>query len=132
MRDKPYHETVGSAQYAAYRTQLNITYVVNTLSRYLENPSLAHWNAVKHCFGYLLGTADWKLTYGKVEKDLEGYADADGSMHKDQKAISGHAFMIDGGPCRGVQRSRKLSHYQQLRQNMSQQPTPRRKLSGSG
>ena len=97
MRDKPYHETVGSAQYAAYGTQLDITYVVNTLSRYLENPSLAHWNAVKHCFGYLLGTADWKLTYGKVEKDLEGYADADGSMHKDRKAISGYAFMIDGG-----------------------------------
>ena len=41
--------------------------------------------------------ADWKLTYGKVEKDLEGYADADGSMHEDRKAISGYAFMIDGG-----------------------------------
>ena len=35
--------------------------------------------------------------YGKVEKDLEGYADADGSMHEDRKAISGYTFMIDGG-----------------------------------
>ena len=35
--------------------------------------------------------------YGKVGRDLEGYADADGSMHEDHKAISGYAFMIDGG-----------------------------------
>ena len=43
------------------------------------------------------GTTDWKLTYGKVEKNLEGYADADGSMHEDHKAISGYMFMIDCG-----------------------------------
>ena len=63
MRDKPYHETVGSAQYASCGTRLDITYVVNTPSWYLENPGPAHWTAVKHCFGYLSGTADWKLTY---------------------------------------------------------------------
>jgi hypothetical protein len=96
MRDKPYREVVGSAQYASCGTRLDITYIVNTLSRYLEKPGPAHWNAVKHLFGYLSGTADWKLTYGRVEKDLEGYTNADGSMHKDRKAISGYAFMIDG------------------------------------
>ena len=46
---------------------------------------------------YMSGTMDWKLTYGKVERDLEGYADADRSMHEDHKAISGYTFMIDGG-----------------------------------
>ena len=97
MRDKPYHEMVGSAQYTSCGTRLNITYIVNTLSQYLKNPGPAHWTAVKHCFGYLSGTVDWKLTYGKVEKDLEGYADVDRSMHKDRKAISGYAFMIDRG-----------------------------------
>jgi hypothetical protein len=96
MRGKPYREVVGSAQYASCRMRLDITYVINTLSRYLEKPGPAHWNTVKHLFGYLSGMADWKLTYGRVEKDLEGYANADGSMHKDRKAISGYAFMIDG------------------------------------
>jgi hypothetical protein len=71
--------------------------MVNTLSRYLKNPGPAHWTAVKQCFRYLSGTADWKLTYRKIEKDLEGYADTDRSMHEDRKAISGYAFMIDGG-----------------------------------
>jgi hypothetical protein len=28
---------------------------------------------------------------------LEGYSDADGSMHEDRKAISGYAFLLDGG-----------------------------------
>ena len=28
---------------------------------------------------------------------MEGYADADRSMHEDRKAISGYTFMIDGG-----------------------------------
>jgi hypothetical protein len=37
------------------------------------------------------------LGFGKEEKDLEGYADADGSMNKDRKALTGYAFLIDGG-----------------------------------
>ena len=83
MRDKPYRETVGSLQYASVRTRLDITNVCSMLSRYLENPGPAHWHAVKHVFGYLAGTADLALGFGKEEKDLEGYTDADGSMNED-------------------------------------------------
>lgn len=97
MRDKPYRETVRSGQYASCGTRLDISYVVNALSRYLENPGPAHWGAVKHSFGYLAGASDWELTYGKEMKDLKGYVDVDGSTHEDRKAISGYAFMIDGG-----------------------------------
>ena len=83
MKDKPYWETIGSGQYALCGTRLDIMYIVSTLSRYLENPGPAHWTAVKHLFGYLNDTVDWELMYGQVTKDLEGYADADGSMHED-------------------------------------------------
>ena len=37
------------------------------------------------------------LTYGEASRMLEGYADTDGSMAEDRRAISGHAFLIDGG-----------------------------------
>jgi hypothetical protein len=40
---------------------------------------------------------DLWLLYGGVKKELEGYADADGSMMEDRKAISGYAFIINGG-----------------------------------
>jgi hypothetical protein len=37
------------------------------------------------------------LTYSGEEQELVGYSDADGSMNEDQHAISGYAFLIDGG-----------------------------------
>ena len=37
------------------------------------------------------------MTYGGIEKALVGYTDADSSMDEDHKAISGYAFLIDGG-----------------------------------
>ena len=64
------------------------------LSHYLENPGPVHWHAVKHVLGYL---ADLALGFGKEEKDLEGYADADGLMNEDCKALTGYTFLIDGG-----------------------------------
>ena len=97
MRDKPYRETVGSANYMAIGTRPDISYVVSVLSRYLDNPGPDHWAAVKHLFAYLSGTANYELVFGLEEHSLLGYTDADGSMHEDRKAISGYAFIINGG-----------------------------------
>ncbi|PIL29346.1 hypothetical protein GSI_09397 [Ganoderma sinense ZZ0214-1] len=97
MRDIPYREAVGSLMYASLGTRPDITYAVSILSRFSENPGLAHWDAVKRVFRYLAGTKLLKLMYGAKTVDLVGYTDADGSMHEDRKAISGYAFLIDGG-----------------------------------
>jgi hypothetical protein len=48
-------------------------------------------------FQYLKGTRDFWLTYGHTKAELTGYADADGSMAEDRRAISGYAFIIHGG-----------------------------------
>jgi hypothetical protein len=61
------------------------------------NPGIAHWEAVKRVFRYLKGTRELWLSYGGVTKEMEGYADADESMMEDRKAISGYAFIINGG-----------------------------------
>ena len=37
------------------------------------------------------------ISYGNKVKALEGYVDADGSMAEDHKAISGYAFLVNGG-----------------------------------
>ena len=70
---------------------------MQTISRFNTNPGSAHWEAVKRIFRYLKGTRDLWLTYGGVAKALVGYADADGSMSEDRKAISGYAFLVNGG-----------------------------------
>lgn len=97
MRDKPYREAVGSLMYASLGTRPDIAYAVSIVSRFSDNPGIAHWNAVKRIYQYLAGTADLALTFGHKPRELEGYSDADGSMHEDRHAISGYAFMIDGG-----------------------------------
>ena len=56
-----------------------------------------HWEAIKKIFHYLKGTKDLWLSYGGQQKDLVGYVDADGNMAEDRHAISGYAFILNGG-----------------------------------
>ena len=97
MRNVPYHEAVGSLMYATLGTSPDICYTVQTVSRFNNKPRLAHWEAVKRNFKYLIGTKELWLGYGGQAKELLGYADVDGSMNEDRKAVSGYAFMINGG-----------------------------------
>jgi hypothetical protein len=97
MRNILYHEAVGSLMYASLGTRPDITFAVQAVSRFSTKPGLAHWEAVKQIFRYLKGTRELWLSYGGIVRELEGYADADGSMAEDRKAISGYAFLIHGG-----------------------------------
>ena len=97
MKSKPYHEAVGSLMYALSGMRPDITYAVAILSRFVQNPGLLHWNAMKCVFAYLAGTKDLWLTYGMSSMDLEGYLDANGLMHEERKAILGYAFLLDRG-----------------------------------
>ncbi|GBP97193.1 Retrovirus-related Pol polyprotein from transposon RE2; Endonuclease RE2 [Eumeta japonica] len=59
-------------------TRPDISFAVNTLSRFNKNPTAEHWNAVKRIFRYLQGTKDLKLTYTKDgDENITGYCDAD-------------------------------------------------------
>jgi len=83
--------------YVSLGTWPDITYAIQSVSCFSKNPGQAHWEAVKRIFRYLKGTKDFWLTYGGPQKELKGYADADGSMAKDRHAISGYAFLFHGG-----------------------------------
>ena len=48
MRHVPYHEAIGSL--ISLGTRPDITFAVQTHSRFLLNPGLAHWEAVKRVF----------------------------------------------------------------------------------
>ena len=58
---------------------------------------MPHWDAVRRVYRYLISTKELHLTYGGEVKPLAGYTDADRSMAEDHRAISGYAFLIDGG-----------------------------------
>ena len=97
MKKTPYREAIGSLMYASVATRPDITYAVSALSRFLDNPGSIHWEAAKRVLRYLSGTRDFTLTYGEERHDLTGYTDADGASHEHRHAISGYAFLIDGG-----------------------------------
>ncbi|THH06247.1 hypothetical protein EW146_g9671 [Bondarzewia mesenterica] len=97
MCDVPYREAVGTVQWTSLTTHPDISFDISTVARFLMNLGVMHWEAIKCIFQYLKGMHDLWLTYGGMERKLVGYADADGSMAEDRKAVSGYAFIIDGG-----------------------------------
>ena len=97
MRHIPYREAVGSLLYLAVATRPDIAFPIGILSQYVDNPGRIHWEGVKHVFRYLAGTRDWVLIYGTKVKGLEGFTDADGATQEHRHAITGYAFLIDGG-----------------------------------
>ena len=97
MRKIPYREAVGALMYCAVATRPDIAFPTALFSQFVENPGPAHWEAVKHIFQYLLGTKTLELIYGETDGGLEGYTDTDGATQEHRHAISGYAFLIDGG-----------------------------------
>jgi Reverse transcriptase (RNA-dependent DNA polymerase) len=97
MKKTLYREAISSLMYASIATCPDITFAISTLSQFLDNLGEAHWDAVKHVFHYLAGTKDLQLTYGGERHDLIRYTDADGASQPHRHAISGYAFLIDGG-----------------------------------
>ena len=50
MQNIPFREAIGSLMYASLGTRPDITFAVARLSKFLQNPGLAHWEAAKRVF----------------------------------------------------------------------------------
>lgn len=108
MAKVPYWEAIGSLMYAAVATCPDISFVVSTLSQFLENPGEVHWEVAKQVFRYLVGMKGHMLTYGGEKQGLTGYPDADGASQDHRQAISGHIFFIDGGAVSWISHKQEL------------------------
>lgn len=98
MKKVPYRECIGSLLYAAQISRPDISYAVNLLSRYCENPGRAQWIAVKRIMRYLKGTTGLEITYGNGEEKLIGYCDADWASDMDlRRSTTGYIFTSFGG-----------------------------------
>lgn len=78
MKNVPYREFIGSLQYAANVTRPDITFIVNVLSRYLNDSDKEHWNAAKQVLRYLQGTVSNGIVYDdRKSSSVCGYSDND-------------------------------------------------------
>jgi len=102
MANLPYANAVGALLYLAMATRPDIAYGVSVLCRFIANPGLAHWRAVKHVFRYLRGTAEARLVYRHDAFDAQqlfsAFVDADHAGNPDNgRCTGGYALLIAGG-----------------------------------
>jgi hypothetical protein len=102
MKDKPYHEVLGSVMYAQIATCPDLSYTVSTLSKFSPDPGKPHWIVLMHVLKYIKGTLDYKITYGgsgKTSLMPYDYVDAKYGGNRDTRcSCSGHVFFMAGGP----------------------------------
>ena len=86
-----YRSVLGALQYLTH-TRSDIAYIVNKLSRYLQNSTSIHWQAVKRVLRYLKGTLYYGLFLQKSENfSLIAYTDANWACSPDdRKSIVAH------------------------------------------
>ena len=99
MRGYPYASAVGSIMYAQVCTRPDLAYITGMLGRYLSNPGLDHWKAVKRVLRYLQRTKGHMLVYRKSEKlEVIGFSDSDFTGCQDSmSSTSGYVFLLAGG-----------------------------------
>jgi hypothetical protein len=103
MERYPYKSAVGSLMYAMTGTRPDIANAVSLVSRFMSNPGLQHWQAVKRILRYLKGTRELGITFrgsttpGEVVT-IVAYSDADwGGNIDNRRSTSGSIYLLGQG-----------------------------------
>jgi hypothetical protein len=96
----PYRQMVGSIQYAALTTRIDIAFAVQIASRALEKPTIGDLNIVKRTLRYLAGTKSLGLCYSlERHRGFEVYTDADLAGCDDtSRSTTGSVVLFAGSP----------------------------------
>ncbi|WVZ03717.1 hypothetical protein V8G54_024523 [Vigna mungo] len=83
-----YRKLVGSLIYVTI-TRPNISFVVHTVSKFMQSPRHFHFSVVQRIIKYLLGTSSRGLFFpGNSSLQLQAYSDADCKKCKKQDSVS--------------------------------------------
>jgi len=96
---EPYREAIGSLMYLMVGTRPDLAYPVGVLAKYVEKPTMLHWNAVKRIIRYVIRTKHLGLVYGGTNCSMtpEVYVDADWAGDQEtRKSVSGYIAMMSG------------------------------------
>ena len=64
MEEITYASIVGSIMYAMVCSRPDLAYAASMISRFMSNPRMEHWNAVKWVLRYLKGSTNVGILYG--------------------------------------------------------------------
>ena len=99
MNQTPYASGVGSIMYGMVCSRPDLAHVVSMISRFMEDPGSAHWEALKWTLRYLNGSLQAGLRYKKIahKEAIIGYVDADFVGNVDtRKSLTGYVFTLYG------------------------------------
>ncbi|CAH9139773.1 unnamed protein product [Cuscuta epithymum] len=99
MKNVPYSNAIGSVMYLMVSTRPDIAYAVSCLSRYMSNPGMPHWNALKWLLRYLKYSVDVGLTFSKCSEGVKliGYVDSNYANDRDnRKSTTSYVFTLCG------------------------------------
>jgi hypothetical protein len=94
----PYRQAVGELMFLSVSTRPDIAHAVGQCARFVSNPGLQHWSAVKRIHRYLNGTRSLGIGFdGEQSLQLLGYSDANWAGQDNRRSTSGNLFMLGGG-----------------------------------
>jgi len=78
MRNVPYREAIECMMYTQLATRPDLAYGISVVSRFSNNPDVAHWQAVKRILRYLKGMKNMKFCFSnKSSNSIVEYSDTD-------------------------------------------------------
>ncbi|XP_062088866.1 secreted RxLR effector protein 161-like [Humulus lupulus] len=98
MKNAPYAMALGCLMYIMVSTRPDLVHSLSILSRFMANPGMEHWKALKWLLRYLKGTWNYGLVYEKTkdEMHLTGFVDADYASNKDtRRSTTAYSFMMN-------------------------------------
>ena len=97
-----FRSLVGSLLYLAKQTRPDIVWITNVLSRFMNDPTVEHFNAGKRVLRYLQHTKSLRLFFPSTSNStLVGETDADWSGDvNDRRSTTGYYFKL--GDSRGI------------------------------
>ncbi|KAI7961309.1 hypothetical protein MJO28_001798 [Puccinia striiformis f. sp. tritici] len=90
-----YQHFIGCLNYLALGTRPDISYAVNYLARYSQNPQKSHWRALTHLIGYIKRTGNDKLVIAPRGNELQLWVDA-GWGGEFSRSTSGFLVQLGG------------------------------------
>ncbi|XP_022003360.1 uncharacterized mitochondrial protein AtMg00810-like [Helianthus annuus] len=92
-----YRSLVGALQYLTI-TRPDISYAVNQVSQFLQNPSIDHLQNVKRILRYVKGTVNFGLVFSRpTQTKIIGYSDADWTHCLDtRRSTFGYSIFLGG------------------------------------
>ena len=95
--ERLYRNIVGALQYVTI-TRLKISYCVNRVCQFMQNPLEFHWKIVKRILRYLNGTLDYGLHLRRSSQlNLVGFCDVDWATNPDDRRSTSSYCVFLGG-----------------------------------